>query len=110
MASKWIYRWSNKRQKLKELKKENLNLSMDLRELSKIKLQLTESLLERLEQLKKIMDDIADLQKILSEKESKIASLQLQSTQDKEENYALKVSVRELELGSEWNEKEIERL
>jgi len=61
MASKWIYRWSNKRQKLKELKKENLNLSMDLRELNKIKLQLTESLLERLEQLKKMMDDIADL-------------------------------------------------
>ena len=61
MASKWIYRCSNKRQKLKELKKENLNLSMDLRELNKIKLQLTESLLERLEQLKKMMDDIADL-------------------------------------------------
>ena len=75
MASKWIDRWSEKRQKLKELKKENLNLSMDLRELNKIKFQLTESLLERLEQLKKAMDDIDDLQKILSEKESEIASL-----------------------------------
>ena len=38
-----------------------------------MKLQLTESLLERLEQLKKAMGDIADLQKILSERESEIA-------------------------------------
>jgi len=38
IASKWINRWSKKRQKLKELKKENLDLSMDLRELNKIKL------------------------------------------------------------------------
>jgi len=74
MASKWIDRWSEKRQKLKKLKK-NLDLSMDRRELNKIKFQLTESLLERLEQLKKAMDDIDDLQKILSEKESEIASL-----------------------------------
>ena len=45
-------------------------MSMDLRELNKIKLQLTKSLLERLEQLKKAMDNIANLQKILSKKES----------------------------------------
>jgi len=44
-TSKWIDRWSEKRQKLKELKKEKLDLSMDLRELKKIKLQLTESFL-----------------------------------------------------------------
>jgi len=55
---------------LKKLKKENLNLPMDLRELNKIMLQLTKSLIERLEQLKKAMDDIVDLQKIISEKES----------------------------------------
>jgi len=42
------------------LKKENLDLSMDLRVLNKIKLQLIVSLLERLEQLKKTMDDITD--------------------------------------------------
>jgi len=53
---------------------------MNLRELNKIKFQLTESLLARLEQVKKAMDDIADLQKILSEKESEIASLQSLST------------------------------
>jgi len=47
-----------------------------------MKLQLTKSLLEMLEQLKKAMDDIDDLQKILSEKESEIASLQSLSTQD----------------------------
>ena len=40
-------------------------MSMDLRELNKLKLQLMESLPERLEQLKKAMDNIADLQKIL---------------------------------------------
>jgi len=50
-------RWSEKRQKLKELQKENLDLPTDLR------------------QLKKAMDDITDLQKILSEKESEIAYL-----------------------------------
>jgi len=33
---------------------------MDLRELNKIKLQFIVSLLDRLEQLKKIMDDITD--------------------------------------------------
>ena len=49
-----------------------------------MKLQLTESLFERLEHLKKAIDDITDLQKILSEKESEIASLWLLSTQDKE--------------------------
>ena len=49
---------------------------MDLRGLNKLNLQLTESLLERLEQLKKAMDDISDLQKILSEKGSKVAILQ----------------------------------
>jgi len=81
-ASKWIGRWSEKRQKLKELKNEKLDLFMDTREL-KIKLQLTESLLERMDQLKKAMDDTADLQKILSEKELEIASLQSLSTQDK---------------------------
>ena len=47
---------------MKELKKEKLDLFMDLRELNKIKLQLTESFLERTEQQKKAMDDIADLQ------------------------------------------------
>ena len=52
--------------------------------LNKMKLQLTESLFERLEHLKKAIDDITDLQKILSEKESEIASLWLLSTQDKE--------------------------
>jgi len=61
IASKWLDRWFEKRQKLKELKKEKLDLSIDLRELNKIKLQLIESLLERLEQLKKKKDDIADL-------------------------------------------------
>ena len=40
--------------------KEKLDLSIDLRELNKIKLQLIKSLLERLEQLKKKKDDIAD--------------------------------------------------
>ena len=68
-------RCSEKRQKLKKLKKENLNLPMDLRELNKIMLQLTKSLIERLEQLKKAMDDVADLQKLLSMKESEIATL-----------------------------------
>ena len=48
MASKWMDRWYEKRQKLKGLKKENLNLSMDLGELNKIKFQLIESLLENL--------------------------------------------------------------
>jgi len=59
---------------LKKLKKENLNLPMDLRELNKIMLQLTKSLIERLEQLKKAMDDIVDLQKIIFEKESEVVS------------------------------------
>ena len=80
---------------------------MDLRELNKIKLQLTVSLLERLEQLKKAMDDITDLQKILSEKESEITSLQSLSTQDKEATLTLKVRIRQLKLGSKRNEREI---
>ena len=41
IASKWIDRWSKKEQ-LKELKKENHSLSMDLRELNKLKLQLSD--------------------------------------------------------------------
>ena len=45
MASKWVDKLSEKRQKMKELKKENLDLSMDLRELNKIKLQLKETFL-----------------------------------------------------------------
>ena len=73
-TSKLINRCSEKRQKLKKLKKENLNLPMDLRELNKIMLQLTKSLIERLEQLKKAMDDIVDLQKIIFEKESEVVS------------------------------------
>jgi len=64
-ASKWIDRWSGKEQ-LKEPRKENCDLSIGLRELNKLKLQQTKSLLERLEQLKEI-DDIADQRKILSE-------------------------------------------
>jgi len=61
-----------------------------------------------LEQLKKAMDDIADLQNILFEKELEIASLQSLSTQDMEKTHALKVRVRELELGLEENECKIE--
>ena len=91
-ASKWIHRWPQKKEQLKELRQENCDLFKDLRELNKLKLQLTEYLLERLEQLKMAMDDIADLQKILSEKESEIANLQSQSTHDLE-TYELKVRV-----------------
>ena len=47
------------------------------------------------------MDDVADLQKILSEKESEIATLQSLSTHDKE-THELKVRVRE--PGSERSE------
>jgi len=83
-------------------------LSIDLRELNKLKLQLTKSLLERLEQLKKAMEDTAVLQKILSE-ESEIAILQSLSTHDKE-THKLKVRIRQLELGSERNERQIEEL
>jgi len=72
MAFKWIYRWSKKKQKLNEPKKENLDLSMDLKKLNKMKLQLTESLLERLDQPKKVMNDIADLQKILSRRNRRL--------------------------------------
>jgi len=82
---------------------------MDLRELNKRKLQLTESLLKRVEQLKKTMDEIVDLQKILSKKESEVTSLQSLAIQDKK-THTLKVRIRELELSSERNEREIERL
>jgi len=110
MAPKWIDRWLENKNKLKELKKENLSLSMDLRELNKLKLQLKESLLEQLEQLKKAMDDIAILEKLLSDKEPKIASLRSLITRDKEEIHAPKVRLRELELGTERDEGEKERL
>jgi len=59
--------------------------------------------------LKKATDDIANLQKILSEKESEIAFLQ---SEDSEQGGDSRVEskVRELELGSERNEREINRL
>ena len=53
-----------------------MRLVHGLRELNKLKLQLMESLLKRLKQLKKAKDDITDVQKILFEKESEIATLQ----------------------------------
>ena len=90
------------------MRKKNRDLSTDIEELKKLKLQVSESLLERLEQLKKVMDDIADLQKTLS-KESEIATFQSLSTH-KKDTHELKVRVQELKLGSKQNEREIERL
>ena len=68
-------KWSKQAQQLKELKKEKLKLSGALKELEKEKCKLSKALLEKLEALKKEIEDAPSLRDIILEWQSVIDSL-----------------------------------
>ena len=83
----------------RELVKQVEELSEAVKRLQKEKLELTEGLLARLEELKKVKEDVS-LCEAIGEKTTKINSLQSQLEQEHKEKLELCGRVRELEVSS----------